>query len=129
MNEPSTMATAEVGRIRDLLSQVAYVLDSHDYDRLGEVFAEDVHFENPGRLVAHGLPSLIEAFKKITDPAVSHHVTNVIVTPVDGGSAECVTKALTLRKGGVLSAAEYRDTVRLGADGWRISSRSIRPLG
>lgn len=36
VNEPST------DRIRDLLSQVAYILDAHDYDRLGEVFAEDV---------------------------------------------------------------------------------------
>lgn len=129
VSNPSPLPAAEIDRIRDLLSQVAYLLDAHDYDAMGTVFAQDVRFENPGRLVAHGLDELIASFKKITDPAVSHHVTNVLVTPVDERSAECVCKALTLRSNGVLAAAEYRDTVRLEAGGWRIGSRTIRPLG
>ncbi|WP_131889955.1 nuclear transport factor 2 family protein [Jiangella asiatica] len=123
------MTTDDHADVRDLMSAVAYVLDSHEYDRLGEVFAADVHFENPGRLVADGLPALIEAFKGIADPAISHHVTNVVVTPVDATTATCRMKALALRSGGVLTAAEYTDTVRKEATGWRIASRHIRPLG
>lgn len=129
MNEAPTLPKTEVDQIRDLLSEVAYILDAHDYDRLGAVFAEDVRFENPGRLEARSLPVLVESFKNIADPAISHHVTNVVVTPIDERTAECRTKALTLRKGGALTAAEYSDTVHRGADGWRITSRYIRPLG
>jgi hypothetical protein len=123
------MTTADTDQIRDLMSRVGYVLDSRDYDRLGEVFSTDVHFENPGRLVADGLPALVDAFKKITDPALSHHITNVVVTPLDATTAACQTKALTLRSGGQVTAAEYSDAVRKEPAGWRIATRLIRPLG
>ncbi|MFF0228382.1 nuclear transport factor 2 family protein [Streptomyces sp. NPDC004629] len=127
---PADTARAEdIVQINDTVSRVAYVLDAHDYDRMGEVFAHDVHFENPGRLVADGLAELIKAFQGIASPAVSHHITNVLVTDYDGTHANCVMKALTLRTGGVITSAEYRDTLRKDPEGWRITSRVITPLG
>ncbi|PKW16282.1 SnoaL-like protein [Saccharopolyspora spinosa] len=125
---PGMLSPDDQAQIHQLLASVAYVLDAHDYDRLGEVFAPEIRFDNPGRLTAEGLLSLIEAFKAIATPALSHHITNVVVTPAGPNEATCVSKALTLRQTGV-AAAEYRDTVRRCADGWRISSRTIRPLG
>lgn len=123
------LSATEEASIRAVLASVAYLLDGREYDRLGEVFSDDVHFENPGRLVADGLSTLITAMKGIAEPALSHHITNVIVNPQPDGSAVCLSKALTLRKSGVWNAAEYRDVVRHGADGWRISSRTIKPIG
>lgn len=119
----------DIREIHTLLARVAYVLDSHEYERLGEVFAADVHFENPGRLVADGLPALIEAFTQIANPAVSHHVTNVVVQPIDEVTATCSMKALALRSGGNVTAAEYTDTVQKGPQGWRIAARHITTLG
>jgi len=122
------LSSAEEAAIRNVLASVAYLLDARQYDRLGDVFSEDIHFENPSRLIADGLPALIEAMTAISEPALSHHITNVIVDLQADGTAACISKALTLRKTGV-HAAEYRDVVRRDGDGWRICSRKIRSLG
>jgi 3-phenylpropionate/cinnamic acid dioxygenase small subunit len=115
--------------IEDVLNRVAYLLDAHEYDRLGEVFAPEISFDNPGRLTASGLDEVIAAFKAIATPAVSHHITNVVVDGVDADTAECLSKALALRAGGVVTAAIYRDTVTRTDVGWRVSARRITPLG
>jgi 3-phenylpropionate/cinnamic acid dioxygenase small subunit len=114
--------------IDELLASVAYLLDSHEYDRFGEIFAADIYFDNPGRLVARGLPAVVDAFRGITQPAISHHITNVVVTPSGPDSASCLSKALTVRSTGI-TAAEYHDLVRREPEGWRIYSRSIVALG
>ncbi|MFF5235243.1 nuclear transport factor 2 family protein [Dactylosporangium sp. NPDC000521] len=127
INQP--MSPADARAIEDVLNRVAYLLDAHEYDRLGEVFAADISFDNPGRLTADGLDEVITAFKAIATPAVSHHITNVVVNGVDDDTAECESKALALRAGGQVTAAIYRDTVTRTGAGWRVSARRIRPLG
>ncbi|MGH3187377.1 MAG: nuclear transport factor 2 family protein [Streptosporangiaceae bacterium] len=122
------LALHDRSMIVELLASVAYLLDAHEYDRFGEVFTTDIDFSNPGRLVAHGLPAVVDAFKAITQPAISHHITNVVVTSSGPDSASCLSKALTVRSTGI-TAAEYRDLVRREPDGWRIYSRSIVALG
>ncbi|WP_416903787.1 nuclear transport factor 2 family protein [Micromonospora echinospora] len=126
-NQPVDPADARA--IEDVLNRVAYILDSHEYDRLSEVFAPDVSFDNPGRLTASGLDEVIAAFKAIATPAVSHHITNVVVDGVDADTAECLSKALALRAGGQVTAAIYRDTVTRTDAGWRVAARRISPLG
>ncbi|MFG1951887.1 nuclear transport factor 2 family protein [Micromonospora sp. NPDC048830] len=120
---------ADTRAIEDVLNRVAYILDTHEYDRLGEVFSPGISFDNPGRLTASGLDEVIAAFTAITTPAVSHHITNVVVDAVDDDTAECHSKALALRAGGQVTAAIYRDTVTRTDAGWRISARRISPLG
>lgn len=120
--------TADAERdIERVLYSVAYILDAGEYDRMGEVFAEDVVFSNPGRLEAEGLDVLIEAFKGIANPARSHSVTNVIVT-VQGDTATSLCKAHTVRADGEVAPAEYSDMLRLTPEGWRVAERRIRPL-
>lgn len=114
--------------VERLIVSVGYILDSHDYQRMGEVFADDIDFANPGRLEAKGLPTLIAAFEAISDPARSHHITNVVVTMIDADHAESVCKALTIRADGAIATAEYSDRVRRTESGWRIEHRRIRPL-
>lgn len=122
------LSPADCRDIEATLNRVAYVLDSHDYARLGEVFADDIEFDNPGRLTASGLNAVVDAFSQISTPAVSHHITNVVITGVDADNAECTSKALTLRAGGVVTAAIYRDIVTRSASMWLITSRRITPL-
>ncbi|GAA1006636.1 hypothetical protein Aple_030710 [Acrocarpospora pleiomorpha] len=126
-NQPVNPADARA--IEEVLNRVAYLLDAHEYDRLGEVFAPDVSFDNPGRLTADGLDDVIAAFKAIATPAVSHHITNVVVVGGVDGTAACTSKALALRAGGEVTAAIYRDTVTRTDAGWRVSARRISPLG
>jgi len=122
------IAQADRQEIIDVIHRVAFILDSGEYDRMGEVFSPDMQFENPGRLKADGLQNVIAAFKKITNPAISHHITNVILTPVDSGTVRALSKALTLRAENTIAAAEYSDVVTKTDAGWRISSRNIKPL-
>lgn len=122
-------STADTERaIERVLHSVAYVLDSGEYDRMGEVFHQDIVFSNPGRLETEGLDTLIERFKGIANPARSHSVTNVIVTLVDDTHATSICKAHTVRADGEVAPAEYSDTLALTEAGWRVKERRIRPL-
>ncbi|WP_433077240.1 nuclear transport factor 2 family protein [Dactylosporangium sp. CA-052675] len=126
-NQPVSPADARA--IEEVLNRVAYLLDTHEYDRLGEVFAPEISFDNPGRLTADGLDAVIASFKAIATPAVSHHITNVVVVGAGEDTAECQSKALALRAEGKVTAAIYRDTVTRTDAGWRVSARRISPLG
>ena len=114
--------------IEKTLHAVAYILDAREYDRMGEVFHEDVLFSNPGRLEAQGLAQVQDAFTAIANPARSHSITNVIVSITSDTSATAVCKALTVRSDGEVAPAEYRDALTRTRDGWRISERRITQL-
>ncbi|MBN9075869.1 MAG: nuclear transport factor 2 family protein [Rhizobiales bacterium] len=115
--------------IVDVINAVAFILDSRGYDRLGEVFAPDMLFENPGRLKADGLDNVIAAFKGFASPAISHFITNTILSTDDAGTVRALSKALSIRQDKSLVAAEYSDVMTRTDQGWRIASRSIKALG
>lgn len=122
-------STIETERaIERVLHAVAYILDAGEYERMGEVFHDDVVFSNPGRLEAEGLATVQERFRAIANPARSHSITNLIVDVVDDERATAVCKAHTVRADGEVAPAEYRDVLTLTAGGWRISERRIRQL-
>ena len=128
MADLNRLTDSDKSEIFDVIHRVAYILDSLAYDRLGEVFAADMHFNNPGRLTVDGLQNVIAAFKKIATPAVSHHITNVLLEPESETTVRAISKALTLRADKSITAAEYKDVLKKVADGWRIASRDIRAL-
>jgi len=114
--------------ITDIVNKVAYILDSHDYDRMGEVFSEDVKFANPGRLSANGLDELKSAFKSFPAPSLSHHITNLLLDGCEDGTVKAMCKALAQRADKSIAAAEYTDILKKTAMGWRIASRTIKTL-
>ncbi|MCJ8145265.1 nuclear transport factor 2 family protein [Ancylobacter sp. A5.8] len=114
--------------ITDILHKVAYILDSKEYDRMGEVFAEDIQFSNPGRLTANGLEELKTAFKGFPAPSLSHHITNLLLSGSEDGTVKALCKALSQRADKSMAAAEYTDILKNTSEGWRIASRTIRPL-
>lgn len=128
MTEKNSLSEKDRNEILNLLNGVAYILDAREYDRLGEVFAADMHFENPGRLKADGLSAVTESFRTIKDPALSFHITNVIITPNDDGTARAMSKALTMRSDKSFAPAQYTDVVKKTPAGWRIASRTVKPL-
>lgn len=128
MSDKKQLSESDRNEITNVLNGVAYLMDTRSYDRLGQAFSADMRFENPGRLAAEGLPAVIESFKKITDPSLSHHITNVVLTANDDGTVRAVSKALTIRSDKSLVAAEYTDILKKTEAGWRISSRTIKRL-
>ena len=121
---------AEIDRIdiTDILNKVAYILDSKEYDRMGDVFADDIQFSNPGRLTANGLDELKTAFKNFPAPSLSHHITNLILSGSEDGTVQALCKALSQRADKSIVAAEYTDILKKTSNGWRIASRTIKPL-
>jgi len=128
MTGKSSLPESDRNEILNLLNGVAYILDAREYDRLGEVFAVDMKFENPGRLKAEGLKEVTESFRNIKDPALSFHITNVIITPNDDGTVRALCKALTMRSDKSFAPAHYTDVVKKTPAGWRIASRTVKPL-
>ncbi|MBB3773844.1 3-phenylpropionate/cinnamic acid dioxygenase small subunit [Angulomicrobium tetraedrale] len=121
---------AEIDRIdiTDILHKVAYILDSKEYDRMGEVFAEDIQFSNPGRLTANGLEELKTAFRNFPAPSLSHHITNLLLSGSEDGTVKALCKALSQRADKSIAVAEYTDILKKAPRGWRIASRTIKPL-
>ena len=121
---------AEIDRIdiTDILNKVAYILDSKEYDRMGDVFADDIQFRKPGRLTANGLDELKTAFKNFPAPSLSHHITNLILSGSEDGTVQALCKALSQRADKSIVAAEYTDILKKTSNGWRIASRTIKPL-
>lgn len=128
MTDKKPLSESDKSEILNVLNGVAYLLDARLYERLGEIFSADIHFENPGRLTADGVANVIGAMREIPNPAISHHITNVIITPGENQTARAVSKALTVRHDKSMAAAEYTDVLKRTDAGWRISSRLIRPL-
>jgi hypothetical protein len=128
MTDKKPLSENDRNEIINVLNGVSYLLDTRSYDRLGQVFSTDMHFENPGRLTADGLENVINAMQKISNPAISHHITNVIIAPDDDQTVRANSKALTMRSDKSIAAAEYTDILKRTDAGWRISSRMIRPL-
>lgn len=122
------LTSADVLAIQQLIAEVAYAMDSHEYaTRLPAVFTDDVHLENPA-LDVEGLPRLVAVLDDMSDPALSHHVSTTTVQATGPNAATCRSKVLTLRSGGRRSAAEFHDTVRRTSTGWKVSERVIRPI-
>src|SRR5262245_19233072 len=107
MTDKNPLSESDRNEIINVLNGVAYLLDGRSYDQLGQVFSADMHFENPGRLTADGLDNVINAMKKIANPAISHHVTNLVISPGDGQTIKATSKALTIRSDKSIAAAEY----------------------
>ncbi|MGI5125638.1 nuclear transport factor 2 family protein [Pseudonocardia sp. CA-107938] len=122
--------------ITDLISRHGHLCDAGELERMDELFTSDivldVHDFGLGTLT--GLDAIREASLAM-GPAnpVGHHVTNIVITGIDDHSARVRSKSLGVHADGTAGSATYDDDVARGADGWRITRRTIRarrtPLG
>lgn len=132
MPSPTTTSTVltleDVEDINAVQYELGYILDEVAYDRLTEVYADDVAFHNPTGLNVNGVQDLIRQSKAIAQPAVSHQVTNVIVTPDALGRARVVSRAITVRADRSLAFSEATDQMEKRDGRWKIVERRIRLL-
>jgi SnoaL-like domain len=115
--------------ITDLINLHGHYVDSGRLDRLAELLAEDVTYDTSdlGGEVSVGLARLRELAIALGERnPVGHHVTNVVVTDIDGDTAHAVSKGLAVMADGSTGSVTYDDTLVRGERGWRITHRRIR---
>lgn len=114
--------------IRDTVNRLAYISSVFEWDRIDEVFAEDVVFNKPNGTVLNGVEAVRTSFSSVATPSKSHHVSNTIVTSTGNDTADVRSKMLTVRADDSFTVSEIYDTVRRTPAGWRVTSRRFRIL-
>lgn len=120
------MDLRDVVAIHEVLALYGHVIDEREWDRLDEVFTDDHHFYSSTGRVFRSRAELRSHWvgPEVTHP-IGHHVTNIIVTPVDGDTARCISKGLYVRSEAQITSAVYRDLVVRTENGWRLRERRI----
>jgi hypothetical protein len=115
--------------ITDLIAMHGHYVDTGQLDRLGEILADDVIYDTTdvGGNVMVGREELRRAAIALGERnPVGHHVTNIVVTAVDGDRAGAVSKFIAVMADGSCGSGTYEDTLGRTPQGWRITHRRIR---
>lgn len=115
--------------ITDLLHRHGHLTDNGEFDRMHELFTDDVAYDvtDLGGGVLTGLAMIRDAALALGDGnPVAHHVTNIVLTEIAGGRVRALSKGIGIMADGTTGSATYEDTVVRGDRGWRISHRIVR---
>jgi hypothetical protein len=88
--------------ISDLINLHGHLTDAGKLDEAGELFAPDVTYD-----------------------LIGHHVTNIVITPVDARSARVQSKGIGIQADGTAGSVVYDDIVTRQPGGWEISYRKV----
>ena len=116
--------------IHEVLSLHGHLMDHGEFERLGELFAEDVVYDlsavSAG--VLEGIAAVVDAGLALGEAnPLGHHVTNVVIEEGDGESARVRSKYLGVMKDGSVGSGVYEDALRKTPSGWRIQYRKVVP--
>ncbi|MFI9508288.1 nuclear transport factor 2 family protein [Nocardia sp. NPDC052566] len=130
-----TLSVQERLEIAELIAWHGHLVDAGELDRMDELCTEDVIYDltDFGAGVLQGIPALRAAADALGDAnPVGHHVTNVIVTEIDGAIV-VRSKGIGVNADGTCASVVYRDVVVSTGNGWRIAHRTVTarraPLG
>ncbi|MCU1413991.1 MAG: hypothetical protein JWN80_1331 [Microbacteriaceae bacterium] len=124
--------SAELDRIliHELVNLHGHLMDAGAFDRLNELFTEDVVYDLSalGAAELHGTAAIAEAGLALGDRnPVGHHVTNVVVVELTDTTAHAISKGIGVNSDGTTGSVVYEDSLRRTPAGWRISRRRILP--
>ncbi len=108
--------------IHELAANYGNSIDDRDWDALGRVFSDDAVFvltDGDDVYRYEGFASIRDMMEHSATHPVTHHVTNVAVTP-DADAVRLMFKVAGVGFRGRVGSADYHDVVRRGPDGWRI---------
>jgi hypothetical protein len=121
--------------ISDLVALQEQLFDDGELERLDELFTADVVYDASdfGQPPMHGIEDIATAALALGDRnPVAHHVTNIVITPIDDDTASVRSKGFGVAQNGTIGSVTYVDRVSRTAAGWRIGHRQIqarrRPL-
>ncbi len=116
--------------IHELLALHGHLSDAGDFDRMGEIFVAEVEYNltELGGSVVRGRDALRDMALELGDRnPLAHHVTNVVVSALDGDAALVHSKGIGIGADGAVASVTYEDIVRRTTDGWRITHRRVVP--
>ena len=114
--------------ISDLINLHGHFTDAGKLDEASELFTPDVTYDlsDFGLGPLHGAAAVREAALALGDAnPVGHHVTNIVITPVDGRSARVQSKGIGIQADGTAGSVVYDDIVTRQPGGWKISYRKV----
>ncbi|HEY2795681.1 MAG TPA: nuclear transport factor 2 family protein [Micromonosporaceae bacterium] len=116
--------------IHELINLHGHLMDEGAFERLDELFTDDVVYDvtafGADRLI--GPAAVADAGRALGDRnPLAHHVTNIIVTSIEGDTACVRSKGLGVMADGTTGSVVYDDELRRTADGWRIAVRRVLP--
>ncbi|ETK37684.1 nuclear transport factor 2 family protein [Microbispora sp. ATCC PTA-5024] len=122
--------------ITDLINLHGHLTDAGELDRASELLTPDVTYDldDFGLGSLQGVATIREAALALGDAnPVGHHVTNIVITQIDGNSARVKSKGIGIMADGTAGSVVYDDIVTRQPDGWKISYRKVSarraPLG
>jgi ketosteroid isomerase-like protein len=131
-----TLTARDRVEITDLINLHGHLVDAGNLDGAGELCTPDVTYDvtDTGFGTLHGRAALRAASLALGDGnPVGHHVTNIVITPVDEYSARVRSKGIGIAADGTAGSVTYDDVLTRGPDGWRIGYRKLTvrraPLG
>src|SRR5689334_4176639 len=116
--------------IYELIALHGHLMDGGDFDRLDELFTEDVIYDVTalGLGTLEGADALTEASRALGDDnPLGHHVTNALVIDDEGDVARVRSKGIGILPDGTSGTVVYDDLVRRTGAGWRIAHRTVIP--
>jgi len=116
--------------IHELMSLHGHLADDRRDGDLHLLLAEDAAYDISayGMGIVRGLDALTELFSaRPGEQPVGHHVTNVIVSEREDGTAAVRSKGLAVMADGTAATVIYDDVVVRTDAGWRLSRRTVVP--
>ena len=97
-------------------------------DRLEDLFSPEVTYDlgDFGRGTLQGIDAIRNAATAMGDRnPVGHHVTNIILTEVEGQVVRVCSKGIGIQADGSSGSVVYDGIVKRTAAGWRITHRKV----
>lgn len=131
LNLQTLIAEREITR---KLSEFARILDRKQWDRLGDVFADDISFDYGMGGDQHGMAALTDNMRRFLDRCgPTQHLIGSILIDVDGNHArsEAYVQARHQRVDDPLgpiidTSGDYHDQWEKRPEGWRITRRDAK---
>jgi hypothetical protein len=120
------MKTDDIVAIQQLFALYGHVQDGRDWDQLGLIVTEDVHFDarNIGGPELHSLAEWRAYLEHVWCP-VAHLMTNVYITPgAFEDEAKVHAKFITVMPDGTCHTGDYHDVAVRTDAGWLISEHT-----
>jgi ketosteroid isomerase-like protein len=117
-------------RIHELINLHGHLMDEGDFERLGELFVDDVVYDVSafGGQQLIGPRAVAEAGRALGDRnPLGHHVTNIVVLEIAGDRARACSKGLAVMSDGSAGSVVYQDELQRTDQGWRIAVRRVLP--
>jgi hypothetical protein len=125
-----TLSPDDRASIADLISLHGHVFDDGDLDRLDVLFTPSVVYDvsELGGGALHGIEAIRTAALALGDRnPLGHHVTNIVVTEHEDGTARVRSKGIGVNADGTVGTVTYEDGVVATEAGWRIDHRRVVP--